>query len=210
MLALPMMQNVYRAIFSSSGGRNFVHRWVCSEFRGLIPEVNSLLYLDILLEEGKKPKNFTPSVRILEDAFRMDLAYVVKECAMFMGEDMCLVSARENKPKILAWAAEQPRYETKHICRQAAYEGHLEIIKWARSKNYFWDARTCSNAAFRGHLEIIKWARENGCDWNEETCSSAANRGHLHVLEWVRANGCPWNEETCYSAVTRRGMKVLQ
>jgi hypothetical protein len=177
------MQVVYETIFSFSGGYNFLNRQVCLEFRQLAPKVEYIAYIDQLLSDDRKPKDFVPSEKIMEAAINKELLHVLEACREFI---------------------------PKHgICPAIAKKGKLRALQWAHT-NYPWDDDVCFWAACRGRLEILKWARANGFSWDEETCNQAASSGHLEVLQWLIANGCPWSESICSWAVTGDHLEVLQ
>nr|WIL02941.1 ankyrin repeat protein [Cedratvirus borely] len=228
------MQAVYEAIFSFSGGHNFLNGQVCREFRDMLERVHPLLYADTLLAEGKKPQGFSPCLKLARAGFCMNLVHLLQANKEFIQKDICAKAAAEGKLEILQWAAkegyntgpvcnckahsvnvETSRWEhgcflSRNVCSSAASGGYLEILQWARANNCYWDEWTCSVAAAGGHLEVLKWVRANGCPWDESTCSQAALKGHLEILQWVRANGCPWNKQTCYNAARNGHLEILQ
>lgn len=171
------MQAVYEIIFSFSGGYNYLNQQVCSGFKRLAPKVSVYVYLDQLLQDGKKDEFTlfvcsTPMKEITEVAIEQTQLSLLAECV-------------ENIPA--------------NICDIAARKGDLKLLLWTRERKYYWNECTYLGAACNGHLEVIKWLREQGCPWDEWTCSRAAVGGHLEVLQWAHENGCPCSNATLQS-----------
>ncbi|QIN54416.1 hypothetical protein [Cedratvirus kamchatka] len=97
-------------VFSFSEGYNFINRQVCFDFRRMIKPVEHLVYLDQLLKDSRKPKNFQPSKELAEIALDKGFLYLLQANKDYTPEDVCTVAAKN---------------------------GHLEILKWARANGCF-------------------------------------------------------------------------
>nr|WIL03853.1 ankyrin repeat protein [Cedratvirus plubellavi] len=149
------MNIVYRIIFSFCEGYNYLNGQVCGEFREIAPKVDSLEYLNQLLQDGKKPKTFVPSEHLISLALSRDLVSIIDACSNLVRKD---------------------------IYKRAARYGSLKIMQWAKSKGYKFKDDICAEAAYYGSIEVMQWLRTQGCDWNEEVCANAAFNGHLTLL----------------------------
>jgi hypothetical protein len=129
------MDVVYRTVFSFSAGYNFLNAQVCVEFRELAPKTDYLVYLDQLLQDGKKPETFVPLEHLVSLALQRDLVSVVDACSNLVCED---------------------------IYKRAVRYGSLEIMYWAKSKGYKLEEDICAEAAYYGSVEVMQWLRANG------------------------------------------------
>ena len=129
------MEAVYYAIFSHSGGYNYLNRRVCSQFRQIAPSTKVFVYWDQLLKDAIQIDGFKPSEEIVQIALEKKLFHLLKACISFVPE---------------------------LICNTAAEGGDLEFLQGARANRFTWDEGVCTRAAQKGHLHILRWAREHG------------------------------------------------
>jgi hypothetical protein len=205
------MEAVYEAIFSFSGGYNFLHRQVCFEFRQMISEVSYLEYLDQLCKDGRT-KQLPPLTKsIVEAAIDKSLLNLLEFCVDLVPKNtICDEAAKKGKLGVLQWAPSQGYPWDVRVCRFAAMYGHLEILKWARANGCPWDKEVCSNASRGGHLEVLQWARANGCDWDRWVCHFAVMRDNLEVLKWAHENGCDWDIRVSSIAAEYGRLEILK
>nr|WIL04281.1 ankyrin repeat-containing protein [Cedratvirus lena] len=181
------MQLVYKAIFSFSGGYNFLNGRVCREFRMLTSRTDGLDHLDQLIKDGKKPDSLCCTERLLKRAVERELFQIIEECCRDdESGNLCKIAVKKGKVKVLKWACEKGFYCDASICEEAANYGHLEVLKWGKDKGYKWGVTTCLYACSNGHLEILKWMADNGQELVHWFFSNAASGGHIHILEWLK------------------------
>nr|WIL03779.1 ankyrin repeat protein [Cedratvirus plubellavi] len=198
------------AIFSSSGGYNFLNQQVCSLFRTLIPKVDYLTYLNQLIKDGKEPENFMPSEKLMLLALDKDLLHLLGANKEYIPVEICDIAAAKGNLEMMKWAVEN-EFECDVVTyAHASGENYLEILEWLKSMDFPQSEISCKHAAWKGNLKVLKWLREQGCPWNEDVCSSAALDGHLEVLQWARANGCEWDVYVCSGAAENGHLEVLQ
>nr|WIL03670.1 ankyrin repeat protein [Cedratvirus plubellavi] len=205
------MEIVYRTIFFYSEGHNYLNGRVCSIFRRLAPKVNYLAYIDQVLSDGGKVKNFVPSQKIMEAAIDEELLHVLEACKEFIPKhSICRIIAKKGKLRALQWAHTNYPWDD-HVCAWAAGRGLLEILQWARANGFAWDKGVCNQAASSGNLEVLKWLRANGCPYDDGICAWATTGDHLEVLQWLIENDYPWDLDQIYrQAITYRHKRIAE
>lgn len=128
-------EGILEIIFSYSGGCNFVHRQVCSEFRRIIPDTDRLAYLDILLEQGFQPKKLERSY----DLFDLSLERGYLNIFLYHGE------------YVLPW----------DFCSRCARNGHLHMLQWAHQKGFLIIKSVYLEAVQADQRHVAQWLIDN-------------------------------------------------
>ncbi|SPN79569.1 Hypothetical protein ZAZAV_372 [Cedratvirus Zaza IHUMI] len=132
-LQLPLF--LLEAIFSFSGGYNYLHRQVCSEFRRMLPEVDHLAYIDALLGDKRAPKGLKDSHKLLE--LSVDKGYL--NILLFHGN------------YVLPW----------EFCIRCARNGHLHMLQWAKDKGYVITQQVYREAVKADQGHVVQWLIDN-------------------------------------------------
>lgn len=184
------MQSVYERIFFFSGGYNYLHAQVCTEFRALSSKKTRADYLDQLIQDGKDVSEQNLEF-FLDEAIEKELIHLVAECSKYTKQNISLLASKKGKLKVLQWAHEHGHPCDVNVCEKAAKHGHLQILKWA-IQGVDWGAEVCLISCSKGHLEILKWeVEENKRKLSPWFFSNAAWGGHVEILRWLREKGCP-------------------
>lgn len=215
------MQAVLSSIFSFSGGYNYLHRQVCSEFRSLIGEREDayLYYLDDLCrdrpqEVTKYIGTFSSSAKIAKLALDKGLFYLLTRFREHVPSDVANIAALKGNLDILRWSKEQG-YDPEDYCfSQAVLGGHLHILQWldGDDNDYYTYDDLFALAAEVGNVEILQWLDDNNYKRDEKdcVCNYAAEKGHIHVIEWCLKKGWMWDKSTCLYAAEGGQLETLK
>ncbi|SOB74139.1 ankyrin repeat [Cedratvirus lausannensis] len=208
------MDNVYRAIFSFSGGYNYPHGWVCSQFRFLAPKVSALAYLDVLCRDKRKPEGLQLNKKMAEQAIKEGLLYLVMECKDKLDEYASVEAARYGHLEILKWsetANTSPYHWGVNLCYEAIKGGHLHVLQWLVENDYPCDELVFSFAIHGDHFHILEWlVKKNVLPLTKNAFNAALFSGGFKYLLWLKENGCPWDEWICVHAVQARNLEFLK
>lgn len=214
------MNSILPTIFSYSEGYNYLHRWVCSEFRLLAPEVSVLSFLDVLCRDDRtKLVNLQPSRELGIAAAKRGYVHLLEyNKEQNLPQSLCRMAAKRGHLNVLIWAKDNGFFWSEWAYVDAINNGYEEIASWALysgcaadgslyaaavehnrgaiiklaiQKEVGSDDRACKFAAKTGNLSLLMSLRWAAFPWNEKTCAEAAKRGHLEILQWAHANGCP-------------------
>lgn len=227
------MQVVLEAIFYHSGGYNYLHAQVCSEFRTLAPKTDLLTYIDGLCE-------------VHDGDFYRPCNINLKDVLNYIGyrnANICTSLAETGHKKLFKWAITLgyiPDEETveraiefgnlhilKHIYKggwidaeywyygepqEFAIEyGRLEIFKWLEGHHIGWHSTVLCDCAEHGHLEILQWALDSGYWMHVEVFYSAAEKGQLAILKWLVENFYSfWDEGVLRAAIETCQVEIIK
>lgn len=212
------MDYIRRVIFSYSGGYNFIHRQVCTEFRENIPEVCPLVYFDALCSDGRQPKHVQPDDTWATIALDQGLLHILQwSIHCYTGKEPCEETTKGGHLHILKWLKEQGYECTIRVATLAVKGSHLEILKWCKDNNWFskkksssWSKSLTLEAAIKGNREILQWAIDNGCEWHDNSLIHLLRSKNPETVKWAIENGCPWGTFPARGIAETRDLSLFE
>ncbi|SPN79522.1 Ankyrin repeat-containing protein [Cedratvirus Zaza IHUMI] len=212
------MEPVLDAIFSFSGGRNYLHRQVCREFRWRIKaDTHTYLhYADELCKEGLWEESHVKTCFVLEmvdTAIGQGLVNLLDKLKVYVPHDVVNIAAFQGNLEILQWAKENG-YSLGDFCvTEAVRGGHLRVLQWLDDNGcYTYDDLYCL-AAEVGSVEILEWLDDRDDYYTDDpcaVCNCAAREGHIQVLEWCLQKGWAKDSGACYFAAKGDQLETLK
>jgi len=142
----------------------------------------------------------------------------MKECELFISEQVAVSAAREGHLNILKWLQEHnPEVffgNTNDVAMKAARNGHFEVLMWIIKQGFVFSVEQVAEEALRSQcVELMDWAwkhKQFNVASLETLCQSAARSGQFDVLKWLKAHGFPVCTRISSFAAANNHLPVLQ
>ena len=208
---MSLSEQVLRTIFDFSEGYNFVNRQVCSEFREMVPEVNPLVYLDVLVRDGRPPEEVQPLDGLMQKALDMRLFHLLEFNKEYIPKDICYMSAGNADLEMLHWCKERGfGHEEEKLYLSALRSGQVKVLDWIKA-NYFLPQTNLTECATEsGFLEGLVWYINEGHEIDPYCLHFSVTEGYLQITEFLLPLGVGIDEQLFSYAAGNADIDMLE